>query len=238
MSATLAIARRELGSYFRSSIGWVVIALYLLLSGFTFAIGALRPGEPATMRSFFGVSQWILLIVAPAISMRLLSEEWRSGTMESLMTAPVSDWQTVVGKYLGAVGFLAIMLLPTLAYAGVLELIADPDYGPIAAGYLALLLVGMLYLAAGTLASALTENQVVALLSTFFFFILLEVAATQGGRAAGPPLDEWLFSLSILRRVQDMAKGIIDTAHAVFFLAASAWFLVVAVIAVESRRWR
>jgi len=236
--ASLVIAAREAASFFRSPIGWVVIALYLLLSGAFVALSTLRPGEPATLRAYFGVSQWILLIVAPAISMRLLADEARSGTLESLMTAPVSDWAVVLGKYLGSVAFLIAMLAPSLVYVALLEALANPDYGPLLAGYTGLLLVGMLYLAAGTLASALTENQTVALLATFFFFVFLDLAATQGGRWLGPPLDQALFSLSVLSRIADMAKGVIDTAHAAFFLSASTVFLVGAVVALESRRWR
>jgi ABC-2 type transport system permease protein len=232
------IAARETVSYFRSSIGWVAIALYLLLSGFWIAFAALRPGEPATLRAFFGVSQWILLIVAPAISMRLIADEKRTGTFEALITAPVSDWQIVVGKYLGAVAFFIAMLLPTLAYVGLLELVSDPDYGPILAGYLGLILVGMLYLSVGLLTSAITENQIVSLLATVFFFILLELLSTTGGRWLGPPFDEALFPLSIFLRIADLAKGVIDTAHIAVFLAASAWFVVLTVVVVESRRWR
>lgn len=235
---TLRIACREWASYFRSSIGWVTIALYLLLNGFWIAFATLRPGEPATLRAFFGVSQWILLVVAPAISMRLIADEKRTGTIESLITAPVSDWQIVVGKYLGAVGFLLTMLLPTLGYVAVLEAVSDPDYGPIAAGYLGLVLVGMLYLSVGLFTSALTENQIVSLLGTVFFFVILELLATTGGQWIGPPFDEYLFSLSILLRISDLAKGVIDTSHIVVFLAATGWFIVLTVVALESRRWR
>jgi len=235
---TLRIAIREFASFFRSSIGWVTIALYLLLSGFWIALAMFRPGEPATLRAFFGVSQWILLFIAPAISMKLIADEERTGTMESLMTAPVSEWQIVIGKYLGALGFYAAMLLPTLVYVGLLEAVADPDYGPILAGYLGLILVGMLYLSVGLLTSALTENQVVSLLATIFFFILLELGATQGARLLGPPWDGPLYACSVLLRVSDLAKGVIDTAHIVVFTAASAWFVILAVAVVEFRRWR
>ncbi len=238
MSGLAAIALRELGAYFRTSIGWVVMALFLLLSGFWIAFSTLRPGEPATLRAFFTISQWLLLIVAPAISMRLIAEERRAGTMEPLMTAPVSDWTIVVGKYLGALGFLVCILAPTLLYVALLEAVSNPDYGPIAAGYLALVLVGALYLAFGTLTSALTENQIVSLLATLFFFIAWEALATEGGRLLGPPWDAPLFAMSILLRIADMAKGVIDTSHVVFFAAGSVVFLTLAVVAVESRRWR
>lgn len=234
----ITIACREWASFFRTSTGWVVLALYLLLSGFWFGFATLNPGDPATLRAFFGVSQWIMLIIAPAIAMRLLAEERRAGTLEALMTAPVSDWGVVFGKYAGAVAFLLTMLLPTLVYVGLLELVADPDYGPILAGYLGLVLVGMLYIAAGTLFSALTESQVVALLATIFFFVGVEVASTQGARLLGPPWDGPLLSLSVLVRVGDLAKGVIDTGHVAVFVLASLWFLVLAVAAMESRRWR
>lgn len=235
---TLRIGVREWASYFRSAIGWVTIALYLLLNGLWIAFTTIRPGEPATLRAFFGVSQWILLIVAPAISMRLIADEKRTGTFEALITAPVSDWQIVVGKYLGAFGFLLSMLAPTAAYVGLLELVADPDYGAIAAGYVGLVLVGGVYLAVGLFTSAVTENQIVSLLGTVFFFVLLELAATSGARWIGPPMDEYVFSFSVLLRVADLAKGVIDTAHVAAFAAGAAWFVVLTVVAVESRRWR
>lgn len=238
MRATLAIASRELASYFRTPVGPMVIALYLLLSGFFLAFGTIIPGEPASLRGFFAVSQWLLLIVAPAISMKLIADEVQAGTIEPLMTAPVSDWSIALGKYLGAVGFLLCMLAPTLGYVGVLELLADPDYGPIASGYLALVLVGMTYLSVGLFSSALTQSQLGSLLVTLFFFVLIELAAIQGGRVLGPPYDEPLFALSIRLRIADMARGVIDTAHVVFFVSISAVFVALTAVTLESRRWR
>ncbi|MDX2114790.1 MAG: ABC transporter permease [Planctomycetota bacterium] len=238
MRPVLLIAGRECAAFFRTSAGWVTIALYTLLSGLWIALSTLRPGEPATLRAFFGVSHWILLFVAPAISMRLIAEEKRSGTMEVLMTSPISDWQMVLGKYLGAVGFFLLMLSPSLVYVGLLEALADPEYGPIATGYAGVILVGMLYLSAGLFTSALTENQVVSLLSTIFFFVLLELGVTQGARLAGPPFDRAIYGFSVLLRAGDFAKGIIDTGHVVALLAGSAWFIVLSVAVVESRRWR
>ena len=135
MRAALAIASREVAACFRTSIGWVVLALYVLLSGLWFGLQTLQPGEPASMRALLDFSQWILLMVAPAISMRLFAEELRTGTIDPLVSTPVSDWSIVIGKYLGGLGFLGIMLAATLIHVGVLELVANPDYGPIIAGY-------------------------------------------------------------------------------------------------------
>ncbi|HVZ94868.1 MAG TPA: ABC transporter permease subunit [Phycisphaerales bacterium] len=238
MTPLFAIARREFASFFRSSTGWVIIALYLLLSGFYVAFVTLKPNDPASMRAFFSVSRWLLLVVAPAISMKLLADEFRAGTIEPLAAAPVSEWAVVFGKYLGAFAFLLAMLAPTLLYVALLEHLANPDYGPILCGYLALLLTGALYLAVGTLASSLTQNQVVALLLTLFFFIGMEVIATQVAVMLGPPWDRPLFSLSLSRRVEDFARGVVDTSHLVFFTVLSAWFLILAVVRLESRRWR
>ena len=238
MRATAAIALRELASCFRTSIGWVVLALYLLLSGLWFGLQTLQPGEPASMRALLDFSQWLLLMVAPAISMRLFAEELRTGTIDVLLSAPVTNWSIVLGKYLGGVAFLFVMLATTLIHVGVLEIVADPDYGPIAAGYAGLLLVGAFYLAVGTLFSAITKNQVVAFLATLFFFLVLFFASGPGARHLGAPYDQILFSLSIQLRQADFAKGVIDTRHVVFFVTWSALFVAGAVAAIEARRWR
>lgn len=238
MRGVLAIAWREAASCFRTPLGWVVVALYLLIAGVWVGFDTIRPGEPASLRAFFSVSQWLLLLVAPAVSMRLISEEFRLGTIEPLAAAPVSDYAIAAGKYLGGVLFLAVMLLPSLLYVGLLEWLSSPDYGPILAGYIGLLLVGMLYMAAGTFFSALTSSQVVAFLTTVLFFVLLFFATDRGAAALGEPWSTYLYPLSIGLRLRDFAKGVIDTAHIGVFVIASAWFVFLAGVTLESRRWR
>lgn len=238
MSAILTIAMREAGAFFRLPLGWVVTALYLLLAGSIFTLFVVQPAAPATMRPFFSISGWLLLFVAPAISMRLLSEEQRTGSMEGLLSAPISDWQVVLGKFLGAAGFLAAMFAPTLVYVLALEAIADPDYGPILSGFLGMALVGTLYLAVGLFASSLTNNQTVAFLATLFFLLIVRFATVQGAAFVGEPFSSWLYALSIDLRLEGFARGVIDTGDAVFFIAAALWFVVLTVAVVESRRWR
>ena len=238
MRRITAIAAREVGAFYRLPLGWVVTALYLLLAGGVFAVFVLRPAEPASLRPFFALSDWLLLFVAPAISMRLLSEELRTGTIEGLLSAPVSDWEVVLGKYLGAAGFLAAMFAPTLVYVLVLEAVSSPDYGPILSGYLGMALVGLLYLSIGMLASSLTSNQTVAFLTTLFFLLLLRFATVQGATMVGEPWSQLLFALSIDLRMEGFAKGVIDTGDAAALLCASVWFIVLTVVSVESRRWR
>jgi ABC-2 type transport system permease protein len=235
----VAIATRELSSYFRTPVGWVVTALYVTLSSIVFAFMVLGPAEPASLRPFFGLSGWLLMFLAPAVSMRLMADEYRSGSIEALMTAPVSDWVVIAGKYIGAVAFLAIMLLPTLIYPATLEWLADPDYGPMLAGYLGLALSGMLYLAAGMLFSTLTSSQTLAFLGTLLTLLLIRLTTAEGIAQRAPvPWSDALFAISIDVRLSDFARGAISTGDAAFFIIASAWLMVLSVIALQSRRWR
>ncbi len=238
MNGLVAVYLRELGGYFRTPVGWVVTAIFLFLCGLFVALQIAVPGEPATLRGFFSVAHWLMLFVAPALSMRLISDELRAGTMEVLATSPASDWAIVFGKYFAACSFLVCMLFPTLAYPLTLELIADPDYGPVASGYLGLVLTGWLYLAAGLLASALTSSQVIAFLGTLLFFVALAFASNTLPAHAPEGVASVLRALSVAERLGDFARGIIDTRHAVFFLAMSLWIASLAVVPLEWRRWR
>jgi ABC-2 type transport system permease protein len=239
MKGAMAIASRELGSYFRQPAGWIIIALYLLLSGLLFSLRILSPGEPASLRYFFTYSGLLLLPVVPAISMRLISEELRSGTIESLLTSPLTGPGLVLGKFFGAGGFLLMMMVPTGIYVGILYRFAEPapDIGPIVSGYLCLLLTGLLYLAIGTLASSLTSNATLAFMMTLFAILGL-VLLEGAGEWVPERFRPVLFALTLTPRIADFARGIIDSAHVVFFVSAAAWFLVWAVAAVELRRWR
>lgn len=239
MTQLLTIAKRELAAYFRTPVGWVVTALFLALSSVAFAFLVLAPAEPASLRPFFGLSGWLLMFVAPAISMRLIADEVRTGTIEPLMTAPVSDWLIMIGKYAGAVAFLVIMLLPTLVYPATLEALAEPDYGPVVAGYLGLALAGLLYLALGALFSALTDSQMLAFLGTLMALVLARFATTDAiAQRAPEPLSAALFALSIDHRLAGFARGVISTGDVAFFLCASVWLVILAVVALQSRRWR
>lgn len=240
MRAIPAIAARELDALFRLPVGWIAVALFAFLSAVVFAQTTLVPGEWATLRDFFGSSSWLLVPIAPAISMRLLSEEARTGTLEPLVTAPVGDVTIVWGKYLGAVAFLVLMLAPTLVLPAVLWAASSPapDPGPVLTGYLGLLLVGMLYLAVGTLASALTSSQTLAFLATLIALVVALVVSSGVAEHAGPRLAPVLLAFSVPLRTRDFAKGILDTSHVVFFLTLSVWFVTMAAAALETRRWR
>jgi len=240
MTTTLAIAKRELGSLFRVPVGWIVIALFLFLTGAVFVTGALDEGKPATLRPVFGITTMLLVFIAPAISMRLFSEELRTGTYELLASSPITSVQIVAGKFLGAFAFLVIMLLPTLIHAGVLALASDPalDPGPILAGYLSLILFGCLCLSLGTVASALTDSQTLAFLGTLLTLICWLLITNIAPKHFSPEIGAKLAAASFLIRIDDFARGAIDTRHIVFFISISAALLVTAASALEYKRWR
>jgi ABC-2 type transport system permease protein len=170
--------------------------------------------------------------------MRLMSEEYRSGSFEALRTAPAGDWSVTLGKYLGSVGYLVLMLVPSLVYPLVLMLVSEPtpDWGPIGAGYLMLLLVGMLYLAIGMLASSLTASQTLAFLGTVMSLILVMVLTDVIIAQLGVYWAGILRTLSITNRVGELAKGVIDTATVAFFLIGSIWMLVLSAGTLEIKR--
>ncbi|MBX3323617.1 MAG: ABC transporter permease subunit [Phycisphaeraceae bacterium] len=240
MNVMLVLAARELGSLFRTPVGWIVLALYLFLTGLVFALNTLVPGEAATLRYFFGASAFLLVPIAPAVSMRLLADEYRSGTIEILSTTPLSEWSLALGKFAGAVLFLLVMLAPTLLYPVLLMWLSDPrpDPGPIATGYLGLILVGSLYIAIGLLASSITSSQTLAFLATLMFLILVSLTSTQIASLAPAPVAEVLMSLSIDRRVRDFAIGIVDTSHVVYFASLIGLFVTLAAGVLAMRRWR
>lgn len=238
MSRAITIAMREYSSFFRIPLGWVVIALFLSLSAVFFAQRTFVPGNAAELRDFFGIWWGLLLFVSPAISMRLVSDELRSGTIEPMLTSPVGEWTIVLGKYLAAVGFLITMMIPTLAFVGVLAWFSRPDYGAIGAGYLGLLLLGMLYLSVGTLASCLTSSQTLAFLGTLFVLFVIDLAPAKLAAQAPEPWSMILYKLAPSLRMSDFARGLIDTATVAFFLLGSFWFVAIAAISLQSRRWR
>ncbi len=239
MRTLLTLARRELGSLFRLPVGWIVMALFVLLTGVVFTLG-LVPGVPASMRDFFQVASWLLMPVAPAISMRLFAEEHRTGTAEMLLTAPVSMVSVVMGKFLGAFGFLCCMLVPTLIFPVVLWSVSapKPDVGAVVAGYLSLLLQGGLYLAIGTAISAWTSSQTLAYLATLFPILGLLLLGSVSTQSVPQWLTRTIAALAVSPRSADFAKGIIDTSHLVYFIVVSGFFLVVAWAGLDLRRVR
>lgn len=232
-----AILRRELLASFATPIAYVTIGLVAILLGAIFVVTTLRTGEPATLRAVLLAAGWALLAAAPAIAMRSFSEEFRQGTWETLLAAPIRPWHAVVGKFLaGLVLLVALIAIPAVACGLVLELYANPDWGEIGCGILGLVLAGAAFLAVGILASTLTSNQLVAFLVPVFALF----AVALGGRALAMVVPaEWAplaFGLDPLRRVEDFVLGLVDTANILYFAVVTAAALVVASAAFGSVR--
>jgi ABC-2 type transport system permease protein len=225
---------------YRTSAGTLICALFLVLTGAIFVATTLVPGEPASLRYFFAPASALLVVIAPAVSMRTFSEEARAGTIETLLTAPAQDWAIVLGKYLGSCLFLASVFAPTLVFPAALWWAADapPDPGPIVTGYLGLLLVGSTYLALGVLVSSLTESQTLAFLAAFLVLIGYLVATGPLAPRLPAPLDAFAANASIQVIVSDFAKGVIDTGSVLTLLGVQGSFVGLAWASLDSRRWR
>jgi len=240
MRTTVAIMQRELLSLFCSPIGYIVVAGFWLVTG-AIAIwnaDAFGPGKPATLRDIFMWTPFILTLVVPAMTMRSLSEEYRSGTFETLMTAPVTDVAVVLGKYLASLCFYAIMLAGTLIYPLLMEVFGNPDWGEMLAVYLGLLLVGSAFVAYSLFASSLTRDQAVAWILGAMPLMLLVLSIYSLVQRFEGWQRQALQHINIMGRFSQFARGQVELDAVVFFLASAALFLFLTVKVVESRRWR
>jgi ABC-2 type transport system permease protein len=236
MTNTLAIAQRELKAYFGSPVAFVVTAFFLLIAGFFFYLSVVNTRE-ATLRYMFGTLGVIFLFISPALSMRLLADEQRTGTIELLLTCPVRDVEVVLGKYLASLVMLAAMLVPTLYYPFLLTLYGSPDQGPLLSGYLGMLLLGASFLAVGLLASSLTQNQIVAAVLTFGILLVVWLSDAVSGFARGPVGDAFR-ALSASSHFGDFPRGVISSGDVVYFLSLIVGCLFLTVISLQVRRWR
>jgi ABC-2 type transport system permease protein len=217
-------------------MAYVVMAGFLAISGFIFYVVLVMSRE-AQMRWVFHNMTVTLLFVGPLLTMRLVAEEKRSGTFELLMTSPVTEAQVVIGKFLGALGLLAVMLILTLEFPIVLIHFGEPDMGPLVCGYVGFLLAGACFLAVGVLASSIADSQVVAGFMGFSLSLLFWIIGWAADQT-GPKVGEVLRYISVLTHFEDFARGVIDTRSVIFYLSIIAFCLFAAMRALESRRWR
>jgi ABC-2 type transport system permease protein len=253
MSNILAIAQKELKSYFASPIAFVIIGLFaLLFGGFYIALLNFFVGQSMQLgrmgQQTMNVNQMmlrpllqnatvIMLFVLPLITMRTYSEEKRSGTIELLLTSPLTDLQIILGKFLGALALYALMLLVTGIHVGLLFWYGRPEWKPILSGYLGLLLMGGAFMSIGLLISSLTRNQIVAGMTTFAALLLLWIVSWFSD-SVSPAMQQVLTALSITEHFDDFAKGVIDTKHVVYYLSFIAFGLFLTAKSVDSERWR
>jgi len=189
------------------------------------------------IRGLFQNTAVIILFVMPMITMRTYSEEKRSGTIELLLTSPVTDLEIIIGKFLGALALYAAMLIVTMIYIVVLFRIGNPEWRPIVAGYLGLLLMGGCFLSVGLFISSLTKNQIVAGFLTFATFLMFWIINWMG-ESSGPTTRDILNYLSITEHFDDFSRGIIDTKHVIYYLSFITFGLFLTAKSVDSERWR
>jgi ABC-2 type transport system permease protein len=259
MSTTLAIAWREFRSYFLSPIAYVVLALFLLLTGYFFYASLAdfvnqslaadqRAGMLGGAAAPMNVNEWVVrpffynisvltLFLVPMITMRLLCEEKRNGTIELLMTSPVTELEIAAGKFLAGYGLYLVMLAGTAIPLAILFLLGHPDPGPVLSGYLGLVLVGAGAIALGTLVSSLTENQIVAGFTGFALFLLLWIVNVAADLTTGVTARV-LSYLSIVRHFDDLSKGVVDLRDIVFYLSLVVFGLYATMRSLEALRWK
>jgi len=240
MKSIWVITKRELSSYFDSLIAYVMIVIFLGLSGFftwLYSNGNVFLSGQADLQVFFGVSFWTLFFFIPAITMRTLAEENRSGTIELLSTKAVSDWEIVVGKFLACLLLVAIALACTLPYYATVAKLGSVDHGAIIGGYLGLLLLSSMYISLGIFSSSLTNNQIVALLISlvmgFLFHIIFDLMASGSTGMIGNILDY----LSARTHFESLSRGVFDTRDLIYFGSFIVGGLVLSQTMLSKRNW-
>jgi len=231
---------REMKAYFVSPIAYVALIVFVLLCGYFFAAyfnWASRYQGEANMRVILHNMSITMLFVAPLITMRLFAEEKRSGTIEILMTSPVTDTEAVLGKFAASLALFMIMLVLTFTCPLFLIIYGAPDVAPMAVGYLGLFLLGAAFLSLGVVTSSITKNQIVAALVSFVVLLGLWVIGWMSS-AVGSQLGKILSFISLVDHFDDFSKGVLDTKHVIYYVSFAAFCLFLAIKLVQSAKWR
>jgi ABC-2 type transport system permease protein len=236
------IAKRELVSYFTSPVAYVFLVIFLLMTGFfTFTAGAFFERGEASLGAFFAWHPWVYLVLVPAVGMRLWSEERRAGTIELLLTMPITPWQAILGKFVASWVFLAIALALTFPVVVTVNILGSPDNGMIFAGYLGSLFLAGAYLAITCMTSAITRNQVIAFILAVVACLFLILAGFNPVtdllvRWASPAVVETVAAFSVITHFDGFQKGVIDTKDLVFFLSVIGFALFATSVIIRSHR--
>ena len=243
MRKFFAIVAREWRAYFFSPLAYVILAAFLLMNGMIFyAIVSFlsAPNAPkgqALPYLFTNTYFWLFnLFVVPIIAMRLFAEERKSGTIEILLTSPVSETQAVLGKFVGALGFFLTLWAPTLVYVWILRSQTPIDLGPVASGYLAITLLGGYFLSVGTFASTLTKNQIVAAILSFGMLIPIFSAGLLESMVNAPGARELLGYFNLWDHMDELARGVVDSRRLTYYLSATTFFLFLSVVSLAAKK--
>lgn len=239
MQNITTMARRELGAYFLSPIAYAVSTVFLFCTGLAFGLGTFRNGEEASLRPLLDWMVMILLFVLPMLTMRLFSEEYRAGTIETLITAPITEVQIVLGKFAGAFAFFLLLLASLVLYPILVAAHGAFDWRLLICNCLGLVLLGALYISAGLFFSACTRHQIIAVVLSFALLALMTFAFE--GLAQLRQVEGWpravMQHLAIRTHFADFVRGMVTLNHVVFFLTMTGLFLFLTVKRLEMRRW-
>ncbi|MFQ6098889.1 MAG: ABC transporter permease [Armatimonadota bacterium] len=225
MTKVLTIAGKELRSYFVSFMGYWVIFMFLAITGLVFVLQkVIFPGAEADLEGLTGSMVFVLILVTPIVTMRLLAEERRTGTLELLASSPVYAHEIVLGKYLGVLGFYGVMMVLTFQFPLVLMIWGEPDFWPMVVGYLGWLLCGAAFLSVGLLASSLTRDQITAAAVTLMILLVLWLVGFFAGNKTGFTADAY-HQLSIYDHLEQFARGVLQAKSVIFFVGLTATFL-------------
>lgn len=236
------IAKRELGAYFGTPLAYVFLVIFVAMTGaFAFYIGNFFERGQADLQSFFAYHTWLYLLLVPAVAMRLWAEERKSGTIELLMTLPVTTWEAILGKFLAAWAFIGVALLLTIPMWFTVNYLGKPDNGVIFTSYIGSFLMAGAFLAIGSCTSALTRNQVIAFIVSATICFLFVMAGSEMVlnlfRGWAPAfLTQAIASLSFLNHFDQIAKGVIGLPSLIFYLSLIGFFLFANMIIVEQRK--
>lgn len=235
MRKVLTIAGRELRSYFVSPMAYVVLAFYLGVCGLIFALTVTMSQAEADMAGMFHTMVFVALMMAPVITMGLLSQEQATGSIELLMTNPVRDHEVIIGKYLGALTLFVIVLVGSLQFPLLLDAFGEPDWMAVLSGYIGVLLAGMAFIAIGLFSSALVANQIAAAVLGYVMLLFFWLIGWLDMAAEGI-IGDIAKQISILENFQDFAKGIIDSRPIIFFVSLIVFALFLSVRSLEGKR--
>ena len=242
MKTVAIILRRELASYFATPIAYVVLVIFLLMANlFAFSFGSLFERGQADLTPFFTFLPWLYLFLIPAVSMRLWAEERRNGSIELLLTQPVTLWQAVLGKFFAAWIFVGVALALTFPIWITVNYLGNPDNGAIIAAYLGSLFIAGGFLAVGSFTSSLTKNQLVAFLIAMLICFLLLIAgypaATDWFQSWAPLwLVQGIASLSFLTHFENIVKGVLDLRDVLYYALVAIFFLLASTVVLDSRK--
>ena len=231
------LVKKELAGYFNSPIAYVVITVFLVIANWLFFKPFFLEGE-VSLRGFFDLLPWLLLFLAPALTMRLWSEEKKSGTFELLMTLPITSWQAVLAKFIGSFIFLLLVLALTLNIPFSVAALGSLDWGPVIGGYLGAVFISLIFLAIGLFMSSTTKNQIISFVGTLVISFVALVAGSAFVLAGVPDLAaKILAGAGLANHYANLAKGVLDTKDFVYFFSITFFFLWLNARVLEARKW-